>query len=104
MVATPVAAAAPAGHSSQPEPVISSPIRKTPPSAIHSQNGWAKNRASAAPMAQLPEDGGAAVGGGCRGGAGGRGGAGLTPPCAPRTSSRTPAIEPAMPEKSAGTI
>src|ERR1700744_4384474 len=54
MVAIPVAAGAPAGHKSQPEPLISSPIRKTPPSAIQSQNGWEKKRASAAPIASAP--------------------------------------------------
>src|SRR6185312_1450683 len=104
-VATAVAAAAPAGHSSQPEPVISSPIRKIPPMAIQVQNGCAKNSASASPMPQLPEVG-AAVGGagGLRGGCGDLGGGGDGPPCAPRTSSSTPAIEPPMPAKSAGTI
>jgi hypothetical protein len=44
---TATTAAAPAGQSSQPEPVISSAIRKTPPIAIQAQNGWAKKKACA---------------------------------------------------------
>ena len=42
---TATTAAAAAGQSSQPEPLISSPIRNTPPMAIQAQNGWAKKKA-----------------------------------------------------------
>ena len=50
-VATPARHAAPAGHNSQPDPVISSMARKIAPIASQTHSGWAEKKALTASMA-----------------------------------------------------